>query len=252
LEIPIYFEDGYKLLEKPQTLLQLLSPEEKSALKILSRADGDLLQGKTGQLLKSAARKLLSANGQHSQREPGSVLACLEAAISTRSEISLLYCSLGRRDFRLVVLQPLAIFIRRSAWYAAAYSLEHRQVRTYRVARMRAVRQTGQYFSPPPDFSLQKYLGSAFDIETGETIEVCLQLSRKAAQNLEERHHHAILDWEDDAESGDVRCRLQVAGSAEIARWILRWSGEAKCVSPLSLRAEIAAAARRIAQQHED
>ena len=67
----------------------------------------------------------------------------LEHAIGQKKYVSFTYCNAdGRKS--IPVVEPLAIHYKWYAWYLFAYSEEKKQYRTYKVARMQNLKETGK------------------------------------------------------------------------------------------------------------
>ncbi|WP_212842680.1 YafY family protein [Catellatospora sp. IY07-71] len=97
--------------------------------------------------------------------EPATTSA-LVAASAARRRVSVTYRSESGREWDAEV-DPWAVVVRHGRWYLLCRSHRADAVRTYRIDRIRAVRQTGQVFEPPdgldPVAALEDNLGVGWE-----------------------------------------------------------------------------------------
>ena len=140
-------------------------------------------------------------------------------------------------------LEPYALHFAARAWYVIGRSRQHREVRIFKLARIRGLEMTGRFFQRPANFKVEDKLGQAWSlIPEGKLYDIELEFSPMVAVNVAEVRWHpsqqqTMLD--------DGRCRMQfrVDGLGEIAWWLSGYADQVKVVKPVELR-------RRLRQMH--
>lgn len=95
--------------------------------------------------------------------------SALVAAVAARRRVLVDYRSESGNEWEAEV-DPWAVVVRHGRWYLLCHSHRANATRTYRVDRIRAVRQTGQEYAPPagldPVTALEANLGSGWEYAT--------------------------------------------------------------------------------------
>ncbi|MDI1465227.1 WYL domain-containing protein [Catellatospora sp. KI3] len=91
-----------------------------------------------------------AAPDRGSAQPDAAVTSALVAAGAARRRVRITYRSQAGRESESEV-DPWAVVVRHGRWYLLCHSHRSDAVRTYRVDRVRAVRQTGHDFVPPED-----------------------------------------------------------------------------------------------------
>lgn len=137
------------------------------------------------------------------------------------------------------IVYPYMLFYARS-WYLIGYSSLYHEIRTFKVNRIETCTLGKESFQLPPNFSLEKYFGNAWNMirKEGEDYDVIIQFSKKVAQNVSE------IKWHKTQENrflpdGRVELRFHVSGLDEILWWILGYGAEAKVIQPEELQLKI-------------
>jgi predicted DNA-binding transcriptional regulator YafY len=111
-----------------------------------------------------------------SRPEPATTSALVEA-VAGRRRVVLTYGTESGTEWEAEV-DPWAVVVRHWRWYLLCHSHRAEAVRTYRVDRVRAVRQTGIGFQPPRDLdpvrALEENLGAGWEFETRVVFEAPL------------------------------------------------------------------------------
>lgn len=214
--------------------------------------------------LKELEGKLLSA-GQASQA-PFSLKALdrtgfradgvfeeLAAAIAARKACRVTYHSLssGRREKR--ELEPLQLFQRAEAWYLAANSPEHGEVRIYRLDRFDAdLEVLERTFEPPADFDLEGFLESSWELVHGrDRYQIHVRFAPELAPLLLRARHHP-KEQVSQAADGWMDYRLALSHLEEFARWLAGFGGKARVLAPEELRQLLLELARSTIQSNDD
>lgn len=163
----------------------------------------------------------------------------LQQAIDEQRAVRLEYDSIFDGEPITTVFQPYHLHFDVRSWYVIGHSAKHKQVRTFKLARVKSIALLGQRFSLKKPFDIDAYLGQAWRlIPEGRVYNIELEFAPKVARNVAEVHwHHTqthrLLD--------DGRCRMcfQIDGLEEIHWWVLGYGDQVKVIKPRKLRTMI-------------
>jgi predicted DNA-binding transcriptional regulator YafY len=195
------------------------------------------------------SRRLANAVVIHptqTDRLPSPLISQLEQAIADRATVQILYQRLeaDRPEWRTV--DPHKIAFLRHAYYLVARWHDTRQFLNYRLTRIREVQRTGAKFRRDPE-GLKKHLsgGSPFG---GEPIALKLRLTGRVALLAQENRY---FPRQRTTRQPDGSVLLTARVNPHDARLqTLAWGDEAEVLEPESLRQEVAAIARRMAEKY--
>ena len=144
-----------------------------------------------------------------------------------------------RRDLRPYFIQPTA---EGRHIYVFARDSVSREVRSFRLDRIRSARLLPSTFKVPDDFDIDTVLGAAWAIWQGPGGDrVVLRFTPEARQWVDESPWPAQAK-RTDLPNGGVEVRLDVAGEIEMRPWLMRWGPNVEVIAPTSLRKHIAEA----------
>lgn len=136
-------------------------------------------------------------------------------------------------------LHPYALHFAARAWYIIGWSIEHEEVRTFKLARLETLEPLPQRFRRPASFDISKKIGNAWQlIPEGKEYDIELKFSAKVGQNVSEVRWH---DSQTHELLPDGRClmRFRVDGLSEIAWWICGYADQVKVCKPAALRRRV-------------
>ena len=168
-------------------------------------------------------------------------------AVLRSEELTFVYRKLGsdlEEDRRV---QPMHLACIDNQWYVFGFDLgRERMLRTFALTRMTGLRNTGQQFERPADFSLDEHLADSFGVFSSPAVErVRLRFDAFGGRLILERVWHSSQQI-DALEGGALELSMRVGVSPEVIRWILGWGEHVEVIEPGSLRTEIAQTARSI------
>jgi len=175
----------------------------------------------------------------------------LTGAIIQRRICRVVYISFQERKQITTDLHPLRLAFVARAWYLIAHSTSHKEVRTFKLVRMRKLAVTKRQFAEPANLDLDDYFGRAWGmIPEGRIYNVHLHFDRKVAGNVAEVHCHDTqrIEFNDD---GSAEMYVDVDGLGEITWWILGYGDQVEVVAPAALRRRIAAVARSVLKKYQ-
>lgn len=149
-------------------------------------------------------------------------------------------------------VQPYHLANRENVWYLVGHDKERQALRTYSLARMKALVVTDRSFPRSTDFSPEKYFGKAFGafVGTGD-YRVIIRFSPDAANQVRDRSWHESQETR-ELPDGGLELTLQVGGLDEIQRWILGWAEHAEVIAPDELKRLVHARAEATARRYQE
>ena len=175
----------------------------------------------------------------------------LTAAIADRRVCKLLYISLHERRQMALDVHPLRLVFKARAWYLLGYSPEHKEVRTFKLGRIRKLTVGKRTFKAPADFDPDRHFGDAWHmIPEGHLYDVQLRFSARMASNVAEVrwHHSQRIVWNDDG-SADFFARVD--GLGEITWWIMGYGDQVEVLGPPALRNRVGSMAQAVVQRYQ-
>jgi predicted DNA-binding transcriptional regulator YafY len=202
-----------------------------------------------GTLLRQYAtgKPVLTAGREHRQR----MLALLNRALIEGRKVKMTY-ETGSRDGeaseRVVCPYHLMPYVR--SWHLIAYCERRREVRIFKVDRVREATLLDERYRIPEDFDLAAYLGPAWGIMrggAGEPVDVALRFEPETGRRVAEEYWHHSQRVEQQA-GGDILFRLLVPITPDFVSWLLYYGSRVKVLEPANLREQVAEEHRRAAK----
>jgi predicted DNA-binding transcriptional regulator YafY len=255
--IPIYFDDGYKLLTdaflpplnfslEDYLLLKLglsstpvanNTPLGKSAKRVLSKIDAGLSQEVKNRLgdLGDPLRMNLKTTADFSKL--GLIFNLIEQSILNKRTIRLDYEALesgkSSRD-----IDPYTLIFRRHSWYLLGFCHLRGEIRVFRLNRIKKVTLTDKNFERKPEFSIEEFFKDSWEIYQGKPTNVKLRFTGKAIKVIESGQHHPSEELKKEKD-GSLLYSIRVNGTEEISRWILGFGEMVEVLEPEELRKDI-------------
>ena len=170
----------------------------------------------------------------------------LTDAVSQRRVCRIVYISFHERKQIVLMVHPLRLVFVSRAWYVVAWSVAHREVRTFKLGRIRRLDVTDKEFTPPRDFDPERCFGLAWSmIPEGRLYKVHLHFEPQVAGNVAEVGWHETqrVEWNDD---GSIEFHVTVDGLGEITWWVLGYGDQVRVVAPRVLRRRVAQKAQAV------
>ncbi|HWQ12651.1 MAG TPA: WYL domain-containing protein [Roseiflexaceae bacterium] len=147
------------------------------------------------------------------------------------------------------VICPYVLEVSRSepASYVIAHDDLRGALRTFKLERVVSAEILGSAYTIPPEFDAYAHLAHAWGVIDDMAVEVRLRFSPAVAPRVRESvwHHSQRLA---DMPDGGCELALLVGGTREIRSWVLGWGADVEVLAPPSLREEVAAHGRRMAE----
>lgn len=199
----------------------------------------DLIPDNTRRLLLELSGKVKLDTKGRQITDPA--LKQLSQAIGEKRTIEFSYQSYSSGALTRRKMDPYGLVFRGNSWYVIGHCHKRREVRTFRLSRIGALRVTGGAYKYPDDFSIERHLEKSWQIFQGAETDVKIKFSKKVAPLIMEHQ------WQKDQRitknrDGSIVYSTTVKGTLEIMRWALSWGREAEVIEPEELRRDMALA----------
>jgi predicted DNA-binding transcriptional regulator YafY len=259
--VPIFCDNGYRMLEKTQLQKVSLTLEEALALiyglKLLEKQKGFLHAGTE---VREKLLELLPLPLQHEIEDiqkqidvsvgmtvdytgKDNLFKKMNTAIRTQQCMSMDYYSFNRDQYSTRIVDPYQIVFRDGFWYLVAFCHLRDEIRLFRVDRIQQLELTADSFLKPTGFDLEAYLGSAWQMERGQEFGFTVRFSGDAARYVQETQFHPSQQVQALGErqqaigdNDEVIFTAKACGLKSVARWILAFGSEAEVLEPIELR----------------
>jgi predicted DNA-binding transcriptional regulator YafY len=146
-------------------------------------------------------------------------------------------------------IDPYQIFFKRRALYLDACVVAERQVKMFRINRIRLVRFTGiRLPAPLVAYNFRERHRHSFSVFTGERVQrVRIKFRPEVRQYITETRWHGSQQLE-DLPDGGVILQVEVSEPREVGWWALQWGASAEVLEPESLRQEMGETARGLVE----
>ena len=180
------------------------------------------------------------------------IFSTIQSALAQRRKISIQYDSLFERKIIDCDLSPYHLFYNQRAWYIVGYSSFHKEVRTFKLNRIKAADILDKSFNDGEKFDLTEYLGRAWSmIPEGKIYNVQLRFSPKVAQNVCEVQWHSTQNVTDNPD-GSATISFRVDGLNEITWWVLGYGEQVEVLAPEQLRKKVFETAQKMAELNKN
>jgi len=162
-------------------------------------------------------------------------------------QLELVYWTASRDETCRRVVDPYHLASVDGDWYMVAFCHLREDVRMFAPARIRSLKETGERFTRPADFSIADYLDSSFRVirGVGPAQRVRLRFAPQAARYVREKTWHPSQKI-DEQPDGGLMLTLEVSHLLEVKRWALAFGGACEVLEPEELRAEVVAEIRQM------
>jgi proteasome accessory factor BC len=228
---------------------RLLPLEAKALVAAIDLLGDHLPEGS----LRSAREKIVAALGDdpsheglqiaHTQHEDAGLARTINAAIAERRLLKLDYYKENEDEFTERKVEPYALINGREGWYLFSYDRDRRDTRHFRLDRIRRARMLKPTFEPRAE------VDPTADLEgwprTGAVP--ASRIARVWVSPERARWVREVRHVVEELSDGALIVELPFAGSDWLVRELLKEAGDAAVLEPEDARADVLAAARRLA-----
>ncbi len=269
MNVPIYYDNGYKLASDNFLPPLNFTFEEYSLLRLALESSPLIKTDSYQDIFKSVKAKIESClseqvkqekkfaaetthieNPLPGEREKGErFYDIIERAVSGCNRIQVNYESINSGPTQRKV-EPYFIIFRGHAFYFVGYCHLREDVRTFRIDRVSGVELLAETFIRQNDIRPETYFEGSWNVFSGEPVEVIVRFYGKAARIVSSSTHHPDEQIE-PLDDGRVKYTVTTRGLEEIQRWILGFGDEAEVIAPQELRDDMSAACRGMQERYD-
>jgi len=183
--------------------------------------------------------------GDYTQK--GEAIDQLTMAIEDRRVTFITYQSMRSTEPVSYEVYPYGIAFHRNSLYLVAHSLNHDEIRHFKIDRLSDVDVQQLQFNRRPDFDLQQYFADSFGVYrgNGQPQRIRIRFTPEVARYVEESRWHETQQLHRQRD-GHLLFEVTLGDTAEIAKWILSFGANAVVLEPKRLAREICDEAKRI------
>lgn len=162
----------------------------------------------------------------------------IEQAIRHRLKVCMNYQSASRQVITRRTVHPYRLHYDQSGdfWYLIAWCEYRKAIRTFALSRAEHMVQTGDTFTIPATFRIDKYLEKNFNHTRGpETHNIAIRFTPYQSQWIREHRWHPSQHIREH-EDGSLTLTLDVSALEAVKRWVLRYGAQAEVLEPPELR----------------
>jgi len=175
----------------------------------------------------------------------------LQQAMRRRNKVKMTYNSFFEKRMIEIELSPYHLHFDRRAWYVIGYSSLHKEVRTFKLSRIKELETMFSRFVLDKPFSIENYLGQAWSlIPEGRIYHVKLRFAAKVAGNVAEVLWHRTQKLTEHKD-GSLTFEADVDGLGEISWWIMGYADQVEVLEPGDLRRRLARMAQNTAKIYQ-
>jgi predicted DNA-binding transcriptional regulator YafY len=252
--IPIYFDNGYRLLSDAflpplnftledylvlklslsSSVLMENSPLRKYAKTVLAKIEGNLnprLKAEVGRI-EEPLKITVKSTSDFSKLFL--IFKLIEQSMLKKKSLEIEYESLETKVTTRQV-DPYSLIFRRHAWYLVGFCHLRSQLRIFRLNRIKRVTLLDKSVEIDPDFSLSTFFKESWEIYQGEPVMIKIRFKGIGAKVIESERHHPS-ERVSKLKGGSLIYEVKVNGIEEISRWILGFGENAEVLEPKELR----------------
>jgi predicted DNA-binding transcriptional regulator YafY len=202
--------------------------------------------------LASAREKIVAALGEdpmeqglqvaHATSNDSEVARMVSRAIVEHRLVELDYYKENEDEFSLRRVEPYALTNGREGWYLASFDPDKREMRHFRLDRIRRAEVTEEKFEPRPEVDPAAEVDGWMrtgEVQASRTARVWISTERARWAREQRRVVDELAD-------GSIVVELSFAGSDWLVREVLKEAGDAAVLEPQDVREAVLAAATRL------
>lgn len=170
----------------------------------------------------------------------------VQHAVVQRRVLHLAYRAPGRAEETEREVEPLGVAYTGDAWYLVAWCRLRRDLRHFRMDRIRRLELRSERFAPRPGFNLARHLRE--EGARGDTHPARVWFAADAQERARRESYATLV--EERARDGGVEFALFTLSYAWLARWLLSFGPDAEALEPRELRDLVRAEAAAVARRH--
>ncbi len=162
----------------------------------------------------------------------------ISQAVTQKKTIQIAYYTMSRKKLTRRKVAPYKIWFFDGTFYLIGNCGLREDIRIFALDRIKELEQTAESFEFPVDFDIDDFMKASFGVFQGKPVTVRVRFAPEVAEYIKEKVWHASQRIE-TLPDGSLLFEVQVAGTAEIKFWLLKWGARAVVLAPPSLRREM-------------
>lgn len=163
----------------------------------------------------------------------------INEAIISQKCVKVIYRSASKGRETISEFHPYGMVLLHASLYCIGYLACYKEVRTLKVARIKALTRLEKCFEKPVDFTLDGHLQGTFGVfQTQKPRKIRVEFTGWAATNVREMQWHPSQKIVEDGKD-TVVAMFELGNTVEFKRWVLGFGGYATVISPSDLVAEV-------------
>jgi predicted DNA-binding transcriptional regulator YafY len=176
------------------------------------------------------------------------LLETLRQASRECRRVRLAYQGLNQADPTTRVVDPYALLYRWGRWYAAGYCHRRKDMRIFRLDRIRELSLLPEHFEPWEDFDSRAFFEQEMEPQTGLTVRLQFLPEMAAAARANTFHWEAVEEQPD----GSMVVTMKAPDLSWAASTALAYGPGVTVVEPEEVRQEVRRWAEAIAENYRD
>ena len=164
--------------------------------------------------------------------------ALLNAAILNKRQVNLKYYTISRDEITTRTVNPFHLMFRKGVWYLIAYCHWRKEIKIFRIDRIKELHVTEDTFTVSSKFSLSEYMGKSWQVVRGKDQNIRVKIFPPVSRWAKEELRHSTQKIE-KLSDGSIIFSAEVSGISEVKKWILGMGSCAEVLAPQILRREI-------------
>jgi predicted DNA-binding transcriptional regulator YafY len=266
--IPIYYDNGYKLASDNFLPPLNFDYEEYTALKLALDSSPLSRSGRYTEPLKRLRSKLeamVSESVRNRRRftpqtthmhivttQEEEKCARFHETVESAAEqcrcLKIRYAGIRSGETERIV-EPYFIVFRGRAFYFVAWCRLRREMRTFRLDRVMDLEMLTDTFARREDVDPATYFHGSWEVYSGEPVSVKVRLTGAAARVVRTGCHHPDEEVR-QVDENTVIYSVTVRGTEEIMRWLLGFGADAIVLEPASLRQHMGLLGQFLSQEY--
>ena len=176
----------------------------------------------------------------------------IKQAMIKKRKVKIGYDSVYDKKTITLTLSPYHLMFHHRAWYVMGHSSMHKDVRTFKLSRIKELKILDKCFLDGQKFDPADHFGRAWSmIPEGKLCNIKLKFSKMVARNVTEVQWHSTQKFHFEKD-GSAIMEFRVDGLGEIAWWILGYGDQVEVLTPKKLRDKIKTVSKNISKIYTD
>ena len=162
-------------------------------------------------------------------------LSIIRKAIYDKKRISITHSNPTKKQVTIRKIDPYNLVYRNSSWYVIGHCNLRKEVRMFKLVRIKDIKVLDESYYIPSNFSINAYMDNTLDlINTGEEYNIEIRFFHPASVWISEKlwlPTQKIVWLKDDS----IIFKAKVNGLTDVKKWVLGYGRLAKALKPEEL-----------------